>query len=145
MPTEPGWKFSGSSFVEAGISNSTQCVKPPAIGASGSCMISTNDFAFAGASFHASAGDGFVGPASQVYFGGMFAPSLNAGLEIENAAAAIRTPIMLHSLAALGAALLDCRARGGSTEATRRRRDGARHERLADQCGDEGSDRQGIG
>src|SRR5215468_3681921 len=73
------------------MSKSTQWVKPPASGASGSCMISTNDFVFAGASFHESAGDGFVIPASHVNFEGMFPPSVNAELEIENAAANTRT------------------------------------------------------
>src|SRR5436190_23527696 len=76
------------------MSKSTQCVKPPASGASGSCMISTNDFVFAGASFQASAGDGFVVPASHVNFAGMFPPSVNAGLEIEKAAAKTNTPII---------------------------------------------------
>jgi len=42
-------------------------------------MISTNDFVAAGASFHVSAGDGFVWPASQVNFGGMLPPSVNGG------------------------------------------------------------------
>src|SRR5690348_2723459 len=74
------------------MSKSTQCVKPPASGASGSCMISTNDFVLAGASFHDSAGDGFVIPASHVNFDGMFPPSVNAGLEMENAAARTITP-----------------------------------------------------
>src|SRR6185295_15351748 len=76
------------------MSNSTQWVKPPASGASGSCMISTNDFALAGASVHDSAGDGLVVPASHVNFDGMLPPSVKAGLEIENAAAAISTPII---------------------------------------------------
>src|ERR1051326_3658952 len=79
-PTEPAWTPSGSCVVEAGMSKSTQCVNPPGIGASGSCTINTNDFVAAGASFQASAGDGLVCPASQVYFDGMFAPSANAGL-----------------------------------------------------------------
>src|SRR5713226_2682607 len=57
-------------------------------------MISTNDLVPAGASFHASAGDGFCWPASHVNFDGMLPPSVNAGLEIENTPAAIRTPIM---------------------------------------------------
>src|SRR5256885_1375057 len=76
------------------MSNSTQCVKPPASGASGSCMMSTNDLALAGASFHESAGEGLVCPASHVYFDGMLPPSVNALLEIENAAAATSTPSM---------------------------------------------------
>ena len=74
------------------MSNSTQCVKPPASGASGSCMIRTNDFVFAGASFQVSAGDGLVWPASHVYFDGMLPPSVNAALEIVNAAVAINAP-----------------------------------------------------
>src|SRR5262252_8022618 len=97
MPTEPAWKFSGSCLVVAGTSKSTQCVKPPASGASGSCMIRTNDFVFAGASFQDSSGDGFVIPASHVNFDGMFAPSVNAGLEIENAAATTSTPTITAS------------------------------------------------
>src|SRR5262245_21391892 len=80
------------------MSNSTQCVKPPASGASGSCMISTNYFAFAGASVHASAGDGFCCPASQVYFDGMLPSLVNAGLVRLNAPAMMRTPIMLMLL-----------------------------------------------
>src|SRR4029079_15753021 len=88
----PGWKFSGSDAVAAGMSNSTQCVKPPASGASGSCMISTNDFVFARASFQVSAGDGLVCPASHVYFDGILPPSVNAPLEIVNAAVAINAP-----------------------------------------------------
>src|SRR6185369_6835580 len=74
------------------MSASTQCVNPLGIGTSGSSMISTNDFVPAGASFHASAGDGLVWPASQVNFDGMLPPSVKAGLLMLNAAAARRTP-----------------------------------------------------
>src|SRR5512138_770531 len=70
------------------MSKSTQCVKPPASGASGSCMMSTNDFVLGGASFQERAGDGLCMPASQVNFGGIVPPSVKAGLEIEKAAAA---------------------------------------------------------
>src|SRR5438270_13161058 len=93
----PGWKFSGSDVVVDGMSNSTQWVKPPASGASGSCTMSTNDFVLAGASFQVSGGDGLVGPASQVYFAGMRPPSVNAGVEIANAALAMITPSMSAS------------------------------------------------
>src|SRR5262245_21422893 len=86
-PTDPGWKPSGSCVVDAGMSNSTQCVNPPGIGTSGSCMMRTNDFAFAGASFHARAGDGLAWPASHVNFDGIVAPSMKAGLVRLNAAA----------------------------------------------------------
>src|SRR6185437_14402933 len=37
----------------------TQCVNPPAFGASGSYMIRANDFVFGGASFHESSGEIF--------------------------------------------------------------------------------------
>src|SRR5262249_47426814 len=88
------------------MSKRTQCVNPPASGASGSCMISTNDFVFGGASFHESAGDGFVIPASHVNFDGMVPPSVNAGLEIENAAANTSTPTITPSKQS---AVADCR------------------------------------
>jgi hypothetical protein len=55
-------------------------------------MISTNDFVAGGASFQESAGDGLAWPASHVNFEGIAPPSVNAGLEMENAAAATRTP-----------------------------------------------------
>src|SRR5438874_2516761 len=98
------------------MSNSTQCVKPPASGASGSCMMSTNDLALAGASFHESAGEGLVCPASHVYFDGMLPPSVNALLEIENAAAATSTPSMHASFFALcGLCSLCVLARSGLT------------------------------
>jgi hypothetical protein len=58
-------------------------------------MINTNDFVPAGASLQASAGDGLVWPASQVNFDGMLPPLLNAGLLRLNAAAAMRTPIII--------------------------------------------------
>ena len=74
------------------MSASTQCVKPFGIGTSGSSMISTNDLVPAGASLHASAGDGLVCPASQVNFDGMFPPLVNAELEIVNAAAKTTAP-----------------------------------------------------
>src|SRR5436190_3795845 len=86
-PTDPAWKPSDSCAAVAGMSKSTQCVKPPAIGTSGSCTISTNDLVSAGASFHARAGDGLVWPASHVNFDGILAPSVNAGLVMLNAAA----------------------------------------------------------
>src|SRR5579872_7050265 len=86
-PTEPGWNPSGSPVVDAGMSYRTQCVNPPGMGTSGSCMIRTNDFEPAGASFQARAGDGLVWLASQVNFGGIFPPSVNAGLVRPNAAA----------------------------------------------------------
>src|SRR5690349_15211941 len=69
------------------MSKSTQCVKPPASGASGSCMISANDLVPAGASFHDSAGDGFCMPASHVNFDGILPLFSKAGLERANAAA----------------------------------------------------------
>src|SRR5579863_9094041 len=69
------------------MSASTQCVKPPGIGTSGSSMIRTNDLVPAGASVHESAGDGLVVPASHVNFDGMLLPLVNAALEIVNAAA----------------------------------------------------------
>jgi hypothetical protein len=75
------------------MSKSTQWVKPPASGASGSCMMSANDFVPAGASFHSSAGDGFCMPASQVNFAGMLLSLVNAGLVIVSAPAS-RTPTM---------------------------------------------------
>src|SRR5258706_15062071 len=93
-PSEPTWKPSGISIVFAGMSSSTQCTKPPGIWVtSGSSMTSANDLVPAGASFQASAGDGLVCPASQVNLDGMLPPSVNAGLEIVNAAAR-NTPII---------------------------------------------------
>src|SRR5581483_5874605 len=93
-PTDPDWKFSPSDVVAAGMSNSTQWVKPPFIGASGSCRISANDFVPAGASFHSSAGDGFVIPASHVYLLGIAASFVNAGLVRLKAAATTIKPTM---------------------------------------------------
>src|ERR1041384_611969 len=76
------------------MSNNTQWTNPPGICVtSGSSMTSANDLVPAGASVHVSAGDGLVWPASQVNFDGMLPPSVNAGLEIVSAAAAI-SPIM---------------------------------------------------
>ena len=98
------------------MSKSTQWVKPPAIGASGSCMISANDFVFAGASVHASAGEGFVWPASQVYLLGIDPPSLKAGLVRLKAAAAINTPAIMTRLLVHS----HWSARVGSTAAARR-------------------------
>jgi len=43
------------------------------------------------ASFQLSAGDGLVWPASQLNFDGMLSPPVNAGLEIDRAAAATMT------------------------------------------------------
>src|SRR5471030_214993 len=87
-PSEPTWKPSASSIVFAGMSISTQCTKPPGICVtSGSSMTSANDLVPAGASFQLRAGDGLVWPASQVNLDGMLPPSVNAGLEIEKAAA----------------------------------------------------------
>src|SRR3954452_6587868 len=87
-PSDPTWKPSGSSVVVAGMSYSTQCTKPPGICVtSGSSITRANDFVPAGASFQLSAGDGLVCPASQVNFDGMLPPSVNAALEIVNAAA----------------------------------------------------------
>src|SRR6185436_180409 len=71
--------------------------KPPASGASGSCMISANDLVPAGASFHSSAGDGFCMPASQVNFEGMLLSLVNAGLVMVNAPA-MMNPIIADSL-----------------------------------------------
>ena len=50
-------------------------------------MTSANDLVPAGASFHISAGDGLVCPASQVNLDGMLPPSVNAALVIVSAAA----------------------------------------------------------
>src|SRR3954469_19853927 len=94
VPIEPTVNPSGSPVAVAGMSNSTQCTNPPGIcTTSGSSITSANDFVPAGASFHASAGDGLVGPASQVNLDGMLPPSVNAGLEIVSAAVR-NTPIM---------------------------------------------------
>src|SRR6185369_3911615 len=93
-PSEPTWKPSGRSVVVAGMSNRTQCTKPPGICVtSGSSMTSANDLVPAGASFHDSAGDGLAWPASQVNFDGILPPSVNAALVIVNAAAT-KSPIM---------------------------------------------------
>src|SRR5829696_5819374 len=93
-PREPTWKPSGSSVVLAGMSTSTQWTKPPGICVtSGSSITSANDLVPAGASFHNSAGDGLVCPASQVNFDGMLPPSVNAALVMVNAAAT-NNPIM---------------------------------------------------
>src|SRR3954453_18726986 len=97
-PTDPTWKPSGSCVVVAGMSNSTQCTKPPGICVtSGSSMTSANDLVPAGTSFHDSAGDGLVCPAAQVNFGGMLPPSVKAALEIVNAPARM-IPIIVNSL-----------------------------------------------
>src|SRR5262252_8996167 len=87
-PIDPTVKPSGNAVVLPGMSNNTQCTNPPGICVtSGSSMISANDFVPAGASFHVSAGEGLVWPASQVNFDGILPPSVNAGLVIVNAAA----------------------------------------------------------
>src|SRR5471030_148323 len=97
-PSEPTWKPSASSIVFAGMSISTQCTKPPGICVtSGSSMTSANDLVPAGASFHVSAGDGLVCPASQVNLDGMLPPSVNAAAEIAKAAAT-KTPIIVAPL-----------------------------------------------
>src|SRR5437868_15393555 len=97
-PIDPTWNPSGSSVVVAGMSYSTQCTKPPGICVtSGSSMTRANDFVPAGASFHASAGDGLVCPASQVNLDGMLPPSVNAGLEIVIAAVSTK-PIIQRLL-----------------------------------------------
>src|SRR5262245_11424518 len=94
-PIEPTWNPSGSDVVGAGMSKSTQCVKPPGIcGTSGSCMISTNDFVPAGTSVHDSAGDGLVWPASHVNFDGILLSLVKAALVIVSAPATSRVPIM---------------------------------------------------
>ena len=55
--------------VCGGIFHITQCVNPPAIGASGSCTINASDFAFAGTSLICSGG--IVPCPSQVYSDGI--------------------------------------------------------------------------
>src|SRR5262249_52337023 len=75
------------------MSNNTQCVNPPASGASGSCMTRTNDLAPAGASFQARAGDGLGWPASHGNLGGVLAPSEKAALVRLDAAAGRNGPI----------------------------------------------------
>src|SRR3954467_1328248 len=97
-PIGPTVNASGRGVVVAGMSNNTQCTNPPGIcTTSGSSITSANDFVPAGASFHASAGDGLVCPASQVNLDGMLPPSVNAELEIVSAAVSTK-PIIQRLL-----------------------------------------------
>src|SRR5580765_8295895 len=136
-PSVPTWKPSGSSLVVAGMSNSTQCTKPPGICVTaGSSMTSAKDLVPAGASFQASAGDGLVCPASQVNLDGMLPPSVKAALEIVSAPARI-IPIIVNSLFRLQRT-----RRIDGRRATRRH--GARDERHSGECGEDRGDRQGV-